>query len=260
MWDLQSKQQGKRIRDLFNTPARPIESGLAVGIYDTIDELLERIALYLSEGAYKRVKIKIAPGWDIAPLEAVRERFRNFPLMVDANAAYDLAKHKDILLELDRFDLMMIEQPLAANALDDSAELARLIKTPICLDESAEMNSLDKIISLKSASIINIKVQRVGGLWNAVQMLNRARETGLACWLGTMPELGIASAQALEIASLPGFVYPTDIESSSRWFLDDIIEPSISVQDGIVKIPANGYSIYRSKLDQNTTYSQRFEA
>jgi o-succinylbenzoate synthase len=229
MWDLFAASLGTTIRELLGAPSGNIASGLAVGIYDSIEELLECIALYLPDG-YQRVKIKIAPGWDIEPLTAIRKHFGDVPLMVDANGAYSFTEHAELLRSLDTFDLMMIEQPLAAHALAESAELARSMKTPICMDESADsMNAFEEIIRIGAASIINIKVQRVGGLWNANKMLTRAREAGLECWLGTMPELGIASAQALAIATLPGFVYPTDIEASSRWFEDDIIDPAITI-------------------------------
>lgn len=261
VWDLHAAKLGTTIRELFGAPIAPIPSGLAVGIYDTVDELLDRITLYLADG-YQRVKIKIMPGWDIEPLEAVRKCFGNIPLMVDANAAYDLNAHHDLLCSLDRFNLMMIEQPLAADALNDMAELTRRMKTPICVDESADsMAALEEIIRLGAASIVNIKVQRVGGLWNATRMLSRAREAGLACWLGTMPELGIASVQGLAIASLPGFVYPTDIEASDRWFTDDIITPRITLTPGgTIAILDGGYEVDRQKLERYNTHTQTFDA
>ncbi len=259
VWDLHAMKLGTTIRELFGAPLAPIPSGLAVGIYDIIDELLDRIGIYLAYG-YQRVKIKIMPGWDLAPLEAVRKCFGNIPLMADANAAYNLAQHGDLLRSLDRFGLMMIEQPLAATALGDLAELARSMTTPICVDESADsMEALEEIIRLGAASIINIKIQRVGGLWNATRMLTRAREAGIACWLGTMPELGIASAQGLAIASLPGFVYPTDIEASERWFTDDIISPSLAITSGgTIVIPEEGFKVDQQKLERYTTRTETF--
>jgi o-succinylbenzoate synthase len=258
VWDLQARQLNTSIAALFGTVRKPIESGLAVGIYNTTQELLERIALYLRD-EYKRVKIKIMPGWDVAPLEAVRARFGDIPLMVDANAAYDLRDHRELLVSLDRFNLMMIEQPLAATALDDMSDLSRSVKTPICVDESADsMEALEAIIANDAAKIVNIKVQRVGSLWNAVQMLKCAKSAGLACWLGTMPELGIASAQALEIASLDGFVYPTDIEASERWFVDDIIRPHIRVANGIIDIPQEGFAVDANALEHFTITKQEF--
>ena len=270
VWDVFASSLETTIRELLGAPMGDIASGLAVGIYDSIEELLERIALYLQDG-YQRVKIKIAPGWDVEPLTAVRKRFGNIPLMADANGAYRFSEHAELLRSLDAFDLMMIEQPLAADALADFAELARSIKTPICLDESADsMTALEEIIRLEpppnprlekaGGFIINIKVQRVGGLWNAKKMLDRAREAGLKCWLGTMPELGIASTQALSIATFPGFIYPTDIETSSRWFEDDIIQPPITInENGFIVSPDNGYHVDREKLEHYTIDQREFQ-
>ena len=260
MWDLFASTLHITLREFFGAPPSEIPSGLAVGIYDSIPELLDRIEFYLQDG-YQRVKIKIAPGWDIEPLMGVRKQFGNIPLMVDANAAYNLADHAKLLSTLDEFDLMMIEQPLAANALEDIAELSRTMQTPICVDESAHsLAVLEEIIRLEAASIINIKVQRVGGLWNAKKMLERARESGLQCWLGTMPELGIASAQALAIATLPGFVFPTDIEASARWFMDDIIEPAITISnDGFIVSPDEEYRVNQQTLEHYTIDTKEFE-
>ncbi|HZK76620.1 MAG TPA: o-succinylbenzoate synthase [Candidatus Kapabacteria bacterium] len=260
MWDLFATSLETTIRELLGAPTGDVASGLAVGIYDSIEAVLERIAFYLQDG-YQRVKIKIAPGWDIEPLRAVRARFGNIPLMADANGAYRLSEHSELLRSIDAFHLMMIEQPLAADALAESAGLARSMNTPICLDESADsMSALEEIIRLGAASIINIKVQRVGGLWNAKKMLTQAHEAGLKCWLGTMPELGIASAQALAIATLPGFVYPTDIEASDRWFEDDLIKPAIMIsKNGFIIPPNNGYRVDREKLDRHTFEQREFQ-
>jgi o-succinylbenzoate synthase len=272
LWDLFAAKNGTTIRELLGAPLGPIACGLAVGIYDSIEALLDRIAYYLQDG-YQRVKIKIAPGWDVEPLRAVRKRFGDIPLMVDANGAYNFDEHASLLRSLDTFHLMMIEQPLPTNAISKMAELSRTMKTPICVDESADsMIALEKIIQhapppnplLKKEwrFIINIKVQRVGGLWNAKKMHDRVLEAGWKCWLGTMPELGIASAQALAIATLPGFVYPTDIEASVRWFEDDIVDPFITITpDGFIDIPSIGstpYAVNLEKLERYTIQKQEF--
>jgi len=263
VWHFSALRMKTSIRSLFGMRSKPVRSGLAIGLYDTLTELRHAIAKYLPLG-YQRLKIKIQPGWDIAPLEMVRKYYPGVPLMVDANASYALADHHEVLMALDRFDLIMIEQPLAKNAFDNMAELQRTIRTPICADESAEtMEDLEEIILKQSASIINIKVQRVGGLWNARKMHDRAREAGLRLWLGTMPELGIASAQALQIASLPDFRYPTDIEASSRWFVDDIVTPLIEIDERGFIHPLNelgmGYEVDISKLERYTVETKVFE-
>jgi O-succinylbenzoate synthase len=260
VWDLFANMNGTTIREMLSVPSGKIASGLAVGIYDSINELLQRIERYLKDG-YKRVKIKIAPGWDFEPLVEIRMQFgKKLSLMVDANGAYNFDEHFDLLCSLEEFDLMMIEQPFAADALEESAELSHSIETPICFDESADsLKILNKIIKLHAGKIINIKVQRVGGLWNAKKMHDRAHEAGLKCWLGTMPELGIASAQALEIATLPGFVYPTDIEASSRWFVDDIIDPLITITNKGFIDDSKVYAVDRDKLERYTIQTQEFQ-
>jgi o-succinylbenzoate synthase len=258
IWDLTAQRLGTNISGLIAPSSAPIMSGLAVGIYDSISELLSTIEREMTNG-YKRIKLKIMPGWDVEPLRAVREKFGNIPLMVDANAAYNLADHIRILHDLDTFDLLMIEQPLTHDAYIEMAYLARELKTPICADESADsMESFGQILYHRSAQIINIKVQRLGGLWNAKEMHDRAVGAGLSCWLGTMPELGIASAQSLSIASMRGMVYPTDVEASDRWYVDDIVAPKIEVRDGIIQMPQGGYKVDVEKLEKYTVNSQTF--
>ena len=252
VWDLWALSQSKPLWSLLGGKAKPIPSGVAIGLMP-LDELLDRVKKYRDEG-YQRVKIKIEPGSDIEPVAAIRERYGDIPLIVDANAAYkieDLA----VFQELDRFDLMMFEQPLAADALEDHAELQRQLKTPICLDESAKnVDSIRKIAQLGSGRIINIKVQRVGGLGPAKQVHDAAEEAGLPCWLGTMPELGIASAQALHLGTLPNFKFPSDVEASARWYVDDIITPRIQVTNqGLIQLPPGpgmGYRVDTEKIAQ----------
>jgi O-succinylbenzoate synthase len=260
VWDLSAKLLNTSIGSLFGARRRPIASGLALGIYDSIDELRHRISHYLEDG-YQRVKIKIQPGWDVEPLEAIRARWPRIALMVDANGAYDPKEHAEHLKQLDRYFLMMIEQPYPKRCVPEMAELAQKLTTPLCADESAEdLQMLEWIIAERAASIVNIKVQRVGGLWNARAMHDRARRAGLECWLGTMPELGIASAQALEIATLPGFVYPTDIEESRRWYADDIISPLITIdRKGRIRVPAAGFEVDEAKLERYTVDTLEFQ-
>ena len=208
------------------------------------------------------MKIKIQPGWDIEPVVAVRARFPNLPLMVDANAAYSLADAV-VFRELDEQGLMMIEQPLARQAHAEAGELQRQLRTPLCADESAEsMPALASIIANNAASIINIKVQRVGGLSEARLMLAAARTAGLECWVGTMPELGVASAQGLHLATLDGFTYPTDIEASTRWYVDDVTAPLIEIDArGYIRLPAGpgtGYRVDRKKVEKYAVVSETF--
>ena len=261
VWDAYANSKGMALCDLFGIDRRPVPSGVAIGIFDSVDELIERVQRYVGQG-YQRVKIKIQPEWDIEPVAAIRERFPELPLMVDANAAYKLAD-KVIFRELDQFGLMMIEQPLAAAAIDEAGELQANLKTPLCADESADsLTSLDRLIQKKAAQIVNIKVQRVGGLSEALLMLEAARAAGLACWVGTMPELGIASAQGLHLAMHNGFSFPTDIEASKRWYVDDVIEPLIEIDSrGFIHVPegvGSGFSVSRAKVEKYTTGVEKF--
>ncbi len=245
LWDLEARRQGRPLWALLEGSSRAVPSGLAVGLYDTTEELLARVRGFLAHG-YRRLKIKITHGWDIAPLEALRREFPDLPLMVDANAAYGAA---DLALvrELDRFSLLMIEQPFGRDALELSAEAQREMRTPICADESAEsLEALRHIVALGSARVINIKIQRVGGLAAARKMHDAAQLAGLPCWVGAMPELGIGSAHGLHLATLSHFTSPTDIEASSRWFPEDITSPRIELSpDGTIRLPEGSGIGYR---------------
>ena len=261
LWDAYANTRRRALFELFGIERRPVPSGVAIGIFETVTELIDRVRRYVSEG-YQRVKIKIQPGWDVEPVAAVRAHFPGLPLMVDANAAYTI-DDVNVFRELDRFDLMMMEQPLAVDAMEEAGELQVLLTTPLCADESAEsLTTLDQLIKHRAARIINIKVQRVGGLSEALLMLKAASAGGLRCWVGTMPELGIASAQALHLAMHRAFLFPTDIEASSRWYVDDIVEPSITIdQSGFIRVPdgpGTGFNVSREKLERYTTAVERF--
>ena len=261
LWDAYANLQRMPLCELFGIQRRAVSSGVAIGIFDSTDELIERVRRYVGEG-YQRVKIKIQPGWDVEPVVAVREAFPQLPLMVDANAAYAISD-LEIFRELDRFQLLMIEQPLASNTIAEAGELQANLKTPLCADESAEsMAALDELITHRAARVINIKVQRVGGLSEALLMLSTARAAGLQCWVGTMPELGIASAQGLHLAMHDGFTFPTDIEASARWYVDDVIEPAIEIEEtGFIKVPfgaGTGFEVSREKVERYTTAVESF--
>jgi len=261
LWDAYAHTRQTALCDLFGIERRAVPSGVAIGIFNTIDELIDRVHRYVNEG-YQRVKIKIQPRWDVEPVNAVRAHFPQLPLMVDANAAYTLTD-LPIFRELDRFNLMMIEQPLAANAIAEAGELQAQLQTPLCADESADsLTTVDQLIANRAARIINIKVQRVGGLSEAISMLQAARAADLQSWVGTMPELGIASAQALHLAMHPDFSFPTDVEASSRWYTDDVIEPAITIdRNGFIDVPhgpGTGFSVNREKVKRYEIAAESF--
>jgi O-succinylbenzoate synthase len=254
-WEAAARSKGVPLLELLGGRRRRLASGVAIGIYPTVGELLARVERYVGEG-YQRVKIKIEPGWDLEPVEKVRRRFPATPLQVDANGAYTLGEAA-VLERLDRFGLVMIEQPLAPEALEEHAELQRRLRTPICLDESADtLEALETILRLGSGRIVNIKVQRVGGLGTARALYDRCAAAGVPCWLGTMPELGVASAQGLHLGTLPNFIYPTDVEASERWFVGDIVEPPITIdRQGWIDLPDGvgcGYRLDRRAIEHYT--------
>lgn len=263
LWDAYAQTAGLPLCELLGARGRVIPSGVAIGIYDQVAELLERVERYVAEG-YRRVKIKVQPGWDVEAVSAVRARFPDVPLMVDANAAYTIADLA-VFRELDSYGLMMIEQPLGREAFDEAAELQREMRTPLCADESAASPAaLASLIEKQAARIINIKVQRVGGLSEARLMLEQARAAGLQCWVGTMPELGVASAQGLHLAAHTGFTYPTDIEASARWYIDDIVEPALEIDArGFIQLPAGsgtGFRVSREKVEKYLVATEEFAA
>jgi O-succinylbenzoate synthase len=262
LWDAYALQLNIPLHRLLGIATRMVPSGVAIGIYDQVGALLERVERYVGEG-YRRVKIKIQPGWDEEPVAAVRERFPDVSLTVDANGAYSI-NDAAVFRRLDSCGLTMIEQPLAREAYSEAAELQRELRTPLCADESAEsLDAVDRLIALRAARILNIKIQRVGGLSESLQMLARARAAGLGCWVGTMPELGIASAQGLHLAAHDDFTFPTDIEASARWYVDDIIEPAIAIDgEGFIHLPpgpGTGFQVSRSKVERYTIATEEFK-
>ncbi len=242
-WDLEAKMRNVPLYAFMGYPKRSVVSGLAVGIYASVNELIHAVETYLAEG-YKRLKIKIEPGWDTDVLAEVRKRFGDIPLMVDANCAY---RREDIprLCALDDFDLMMIEQPLPKEDLEGHQLLQSSIRTPVCLDESAtDAQTVGKAIAMKACRIINIKIQRVGGLFNATLIRETCDRANIPVWAGTMPELGVGSAQTLHMGTYESFRYPSDVHSSLRWFVDDLIEPVIEVKGGMIDIPSGTGNCY----------------
>jgi O-succinylbenzoate synthase len=213
-----------------------VPAGVSVGIMDSLDELLDAVGGYLAEG-YLRIKLKIEPGWDLVPVRAVRERFGDdILLQVDANTAYTLADARH-LARLDPFDLLLMEQPMAEDDILGHAALARLIKTPICLDESIESaRDAAAAISLGACSIINVKPARVGGYLEARRIHDVAAAHGVPVWCGGMLETGIGRAANVALAALPNFVLPGDTSASNRYYEQDLTAPFV-LEDGHLRVP-----------------------
>jgi len=231
-----------------------IPSGVSVGIQRDPAALVDAVAGYLDEG-YRRIKIKIKPGRDIDDTAAVRDAFPDIPLQVDANSAYTLAD-ADLLAELDRFSLLLIEQPLQEDDIVDHATLARRLRTPVCLDESiVSAKAARDAIALKAASVINIKAGRVGGFLEAVRIHDLARAADIPVWCGGMLETGIGRAANAALAALPGFTLPGDVSASDRFYERDIVNEPIVLDDGFVRVPTGpglGVEIDAAALDEFT--------
>jgi o-succinylbenzoate synthase len=237
VWDVAAQRAGVSVSALLGGTRVRVESGVSIGIQPSVEALLDQIAAYRAEG-YRRIKIKIKPGWDADVLAAVRARFPDIPLMVDANSAYTLAD-APMLRALDAFGLLMVEQPLAHDDLLDHAALQREMATPICLDESiTSLRRAREALALGSCQIINIKPARVGGLSSARAVHDLCREHGVPVWCGGLLETGIGRAHNLAAASLPGFTLPGDISASDRYWHEDIVEPPFALnEDGTVDVP-----------------------
>ena len=213
-----------------------VEVGVSVGITATVDALLEVVGRHLEEG-YRRIKLKIEPGWDLEPVRAVREAFgAEMLLQVDANTAYG-AEHLALLTRLDAFDLLLVEQPFGHDDLALHAELARRMTTPICLDESlTSAKTLASAVRAGACDVANLKAGRLGGYLEARRCHDVALALDVPVWCGGMLETGIGPAANLALSSLPGFVLPGDVSASARYYAEDITEPAVAV-DGRIAVP-----------------------
>jgi O-succinylbenzoate synthase len=254
-WDLFAKQRGEPLSRVLGGTRERIASGVSIGIQPSLDALASKVERELAAG-YRRIKIKIKPGWDLAAVETVRARFGAIPLMVDANAAYTLAD-ADHLADLDRFDLMMIEQPLDYDDIADHATLQRRLRTPICLDESIKSVGLAReAIDAGACRIINIKPGRVGGFAESIRLHDLCASRGIPVWHGGMLESGIGRAANVHLSTLPNFTLPGDIAASKRYFDPDLIDPPIEVAaDGTIAVPTApgiGVTIREDRIDAAT--------
>jgi len=237
LWDLVAKKRGLPLAKLYGGVKKEIPSGVSIGIQDSVAQLLERIEDFLQEG-YQRIKIKIMPGWDVRICEQVKKRFSSVALQADANGAYSLAD-KDILKELDAFQLQMLEQPFAPYDLWDHSQLQKEMNTPLCLDESIlSVDCARKAYEMGSCRIVNIKVGRVGGVVEARKIHDFCQDKSMPVWCGGMLESGIGRAHNIHLASLPNFRFPNDLSASKRYYSEDLIEPAVEITpQGTIRVP-----------------------
>ncbi|MBM7587655.1 O-succinylbenzoate synthase [Bacillus pakistanensis] len=260
VWDLYSKQLGIPLAKALGGTKKEIDVGISIGVQDTMNDLIQLIEGYLEEG-YKRIKVKIKPGWDVEVIKELRRNFPSLPFMADANSAYTL-KDIELLKQLDEYNLLMIEQPLAYDDIVDHAILQKELKTPICLDESIlSFEDARKAIELGSCQIINIKIGRVGGLSEAKKIHDYCKQKGIAVWCGGMLEAGIGRAHNIALTTLDQFILPGDTAGSSRYWERDIIDPEVTVHNGQIVVPDTsgiGYEVNREVLRSYTIETKTF--
>jgi len=253
--DAELRARGESFGRFFGATRKEIDCGVSVGIHATVGELLATVDAYLEQG-YRRIKLKIKPGWDVEPVRAVREKFGDVPLQVDANTAYSLADAPR-LAALDPFDLLLIEQPLPEEQVLAHAKLAKQVQTPICLDESiTSLQTASDAIELGACRIINIKPGRVGGYFEARAIHDLCAERGIPVWMGGMLETGVGRAANVAMAAMPNFTLPGDTSASDRYYHRDITEPFV-LHDGRLSVPTGpglGVKLDLEYLDSITSW------
>lgn len=252
-WDLEADIRGTGIAQLVGERLRvpvagSVTCGVALGIPEdrSPDTLTRRVAAAIERG-YVRIKIKVAPEWDVVAIRAARAGMAgtDLPLTVDANGAYRWPEDERELRAMDETGLLYIEQPLAPDELVGHARLSHAIRTPVCLDETLRSaGHAEQIVALEGPRVWNIKVHRVGGLAEVCRVYAVAARYGAELWAGTMPESGIGSQAALAVAALPLATFPSDLEPSDRWYgrNADVIKLSMG-RDGRMTVP--GQSVRR---------------
>ena len=262
LWDLYSKSLKQPLYRAIGGVRDRVESGVSIGVIGDMDKLLKLVGFFLDHG-YRRIKIKISPGWDVEPVRAIRREYGDIPLQVDANAAYTL-KQVDVFKKLDEYGLLMIEQPLHYEDLYEHSILQSAIKTPICLDES--IKSLRDAVAgyrLGSYRVINVKPARIGGLQETLLINDFAAKHGIPLWIGGMLETGIGRSFQVAAATLSAVKYPNDISESQRYYEEDIIEPAWSFAErGFLKPlkkPGIGVEVDIDRLEKYSTRKYRFK-
>ena len=262
-WDIEARRANVPLWKLLGGVRAEIACGVSIGIQDTPEALLDKIARELSAG-YQRIKIKIKPGWDVSIVARVRAQFPDIGLMVDANSAYTL-DDAPLFREMDGHKLMMVEQPLAYDDMVDHARLQERIETPVCLDESIRSSAdARKAIEMGACRIVNVKLGRVGGHGEAREVERVCRERGVPVWCGGMLESGIGRAHNIALATLAGFTLPGDVSASARYWEEEIIEPPVTVSArGTINAPdapGIGFEIKHKRIDALTVRKESYTA
>ena len=255
LWDAEAKQKNQPLWKLLGGTRREIPCGVSIGIQDRVEQLLERIETELAAG-YRRIKIKVKPGWDLNVLAKIRSRWADILLSCDANSAYRLDQLEH-LRSFDQFNLLMIEQPLWNDDIYYHARLQKEIKTSICLDESIrQARDAAAALEMGACRIINIKVGRVGGFTEAIKVHDVARTHNIPVWCGGMLESGIGRSHNIALSTLENFRLPGDVSASKRYWKEDVIEPEVRVSpQGFISIgdkPGTGYGVREDMIERLT--------
>jgi O-succinylbenzoate synthase len=263
VWDLEAQIEDAPLYELLGGTQKRIACGVSIGMQPTMEQQLRKVEREVNAG-YQRIKLKCQPGWDVEVLEAVRKRWPKIMLSVDANSAYRM-RDFDHLVDFDRFELLMIEQPLWADDFYYHSMLQKRLETAICLDESIR-NRRDALaaIDMESCRIINIKNGRVSGFSEAIAVHNASMERGVPVWCGGMLETGIGRAHNIALSSLPGFTLPGDVSASKRYWAEDIIEPEVEVSNkGEITVPTTagrGFEVRTDLVEKLTVRREEIRA
>jgi len=255
IWDLLGKRDGKSLKEMFGGEKGKVEVGVSIGIQESAENMVQTVDSFLEKG-YRRIKIKIKPGREVEETTAIRKKYPDLRLQVDANSAYTL-ETAITLKPLDELNLLLIEQPLFEDDIWDHRKLQAEFKTAICLDESiVSPRHARYALEMEACRNINIKPGRVGGLSQGIMIHNYCRERNIPVWCGGMLETGIGRASNLAIASLPGFVLPGDISASDRYYHRDITNERFVLNDDstitVPNKPGLGVTIDEEALKQFT--------
>jgi O-succinylbenzoate synthase len=261
VWDAEAKQKQQPLWKLLGGTAREIQCGVSIGIQDSIEQLLDKIEIELAAG-YRRIKVKVKPGWDIDVLERIRSRWPDIVLSCDANSAYRLDEVEH-LRKFDRFNLLMIEQPLWNDDIYYHARLQRELKTAICLDESIR-HARDAAAAVETGAcrIVNVKVGRVGGFGEARKVHDVCQDNNVPVWCGGMLETGVGRAHNIALSTMQNFRLPGDVSASKRYWAEDIIEPEVEVSaQGAITVsdePGKGYRIREDLIEKLAVRKETF--
>lgn len=259
LWDAEAKQKQSPLWQLLGGTLREINCGVSIGIQNSHEQLLEKIATELAAG-YQRIKIKVKPQWDFDVLAKIRARWPEILLSCDANSAYGTTNPLN-LRKFDEFNLLMVEQPLWDDDIFRHANLQRLLKTAICLDESIRnVRDAEEAAELRACRIINIKVGRLGGFSEAIAVHDVCERNKIPVWCGGMLETGIGRAHNIALSTLPNFRLPGDVSASKRYWAEDIVEPEIEVTPrGTIPVsntPGTGYQIKKELIEKLTVRTE----